>query len=215
MHEKFETPYEGYDVLAKWDSPSWDDTTREVVRKRLHEVPERQFLEPDEWKTLEAVCARLIPQPDRTEDPVPIVPFIDQKLKKNQGSGYRYENMPALRTAWRLGIAGIEKESHQRYHKPFPDLTGQQQDEILRAIQNEEVEGDLWEELPPKRFFTDTLLKTAVGIYYAHPAAWSETGFGGPASPRGYVRREMGKHDAWEGEEKWNQVTHESEGEKG
>jgi hypothetical protein len=208
MHEKFETPYEGYDVLEKWDSPSWNDITRQVVWKRLREVPKRQFLEQDEWNTLEAVCARLIPQPDRSDSPVPIVPFIDQKLENNQGPGYRYENMPALRTAWRLGIAGIEKESHQRYHKPFTGLEGEQQDAILRAIQNEEVEGDLWEELPPKRFFTDTLLKTVVGVYYAHPAAWSETGFGGPASPRGYVRREMGKHDAWEADEEWNPVTH-------
>jgi hypothetical protein len=209
MPERFETPYAGYDVLEKWDSPSWNDITREVVRKRLEEVPEREFLEPDEWRTLEAVCARLIPQPDRGESPVPIVPFIDQKLKNNQGSGYRYENMPDLRAAWRLGIAGIEKEAHRRHHRRFAELQPEQQDELLRAIQNEEVQGDLWEELPPKRFFTETLLKTVVGIYYAHPAAWSETGFGGPASPRGYVRREMGKHDAWEAEEKWNPVPRE------
>jgi hypothetical protein len=206
MPERFETPYEGYDVLAKWDSPSWNDITRQVVWKRLREVPKRQFLEEDEWETLEAVCARLIPQPDRGDSPIPIVPFIDQKLKNHQGDGYRYENMPDLRTAWRLGIAGIEKEAHRRYDKPFVELEGEQQDQLLRAIQNEEVKGDLWQELPPKRFFTDTLLKTVVGIYYAHPAAWSETGFGGPASPRGYVRREMGKHDAWEAEEKWNPV---------
>lgn len=215
MPERFETPYRGYDVLAKWDSPSWNDVTREVVRKRLHEVPEREFLERDEWETLEAVCARLIPQPDRSDDPVPIVPFIDRKLKDNQGSGYRYENMPDLRTTWRLGIAGIEKEARRRHHRPFAELEPGQQDAILRAIQNEEVKGDLWENLPPKRFFTDTLLKTVVGTYYAHPAAWSETGFGGPASPRGYVRREISKHDAWEGEEAWSPVAQKSEGEQG
>ena len=28
-------PYPGSDVLAKHDSPSWDDTTREVVAARL------------------------------------------------------------------------------------------------------------------------------------------------------------------------------------
>jgi hypothetical protein len=205
--EPFRTPYEGYDVLQKRDSPSWDETTREVVRKRLDEVPERQFLEADEWETLEAICARLIPQPDRPGNPVPIVPFIDERLQKNQGDGYRYENMPDLRTSWRLGIAGIEKEAHQRFHRRFTALGPEEQDEILRAIQNEEVEGDLWEELPPKRFFTDTLLKTVVGIYYAHPAAWSEIGWGGPASPRGYVRRGLDEHDPWEADEEWNPVT--------
>ena len=49
----------------------------------------------------EAVCDRLIPQPDRPVDPVPIVPFIDEKLHKNQGNGYRYEDMPPMREAWR------------------------------------------------------------------------------------------------------------------
>lgn len=207
MPKPFVTPYDGYDVLAKWDSPSWNDVTREVVRKRLHEVPKREFLEQDEWDTLEAVCARLIPQPERGENPIPIVPFIDRKLKNDQGDGYRYENMPGLRTAWRLGIAGIEKEARGRHHTPFTALTSEHQDELLRAIQNDEVEGDLWDDLPPKRFFTEVLLKTAVGIYYAHPAAWSETGFGGPASPRGYVRREIGKRDSWEADEQWNPVT--------
>lgn len=206
MPESFRTPYEGYDVLQKRVSPSWDDTTREVVRKRLHEVPERRFLEADEWETLEAVCARLIPQPDRSAGPVPIVPFIDERLQNNEGDGYRYENMPDLRACWRLGIAGIEKEAHRRHHKRFTMLDSEVQDEILRAIQNGEVRGDPWEELPPKRFFTDTLLKTVVGIYYAHPAAWSEIGWGGPASPRGYVRRGLNEHDPWEADEAWNPV---------
>jgi hypothetical protein len=40
-----------------------------------------------------------------------------------------------------------------------------------------------------------------VGIYYAHPAAWSEIGFGGPASPRGYVRLGFDERDPWEAEE--------------
>ena len=206
MPEPFRTPYEGYDVLAKWDSPSWDEVTRQVVWKRLREVPRRQFLEQDEWDTLEAICHRLIPQPDRAA-PVPIVPFIDQKLQNNEGDGYRYENMPDLRTAWRRGIAGIEQEARQRHHTRFVELQPPQQDEILRAIQNEDVQGDIWDKLPPRRFFTNTLLKTVAGIYYAHPAAWSEIGWGGPASPRGYVRRGLNEHDPWEADEAWNPVT--------
>jgi hypothetical protein len=206
VSEPFRTPYEGYDVLAKWDTPSWDEITRQVVGKRLHQVPERRFLEPSEWETLEAICARLIPQPDRALS-VPIVPFIDEKLHNDEGDGYRYANMPDLRTAWRLGIAGIEKEAHQRHHTRFSELKPEQQDEILCATQNEKVEGKIWDKLPPKKFFTNTLLKTVAGIYYSHPAAWSEIGWGGPASPRGYVRRGLNEHDAWEAAEAWNPVT--------
>lgn len=207
MPERFRTPYEGYDVLEKWDTPSWDEVTRGVVRRRLFEVPGRNFLEPDEWATLEAVCARLLPQPDRSDHPVPIAPFIDEMLARKLGEGYRYEEMPELRSSWRLGIAGVEREAQLRGGRRFAELPSEEQDGILRAIQEGEVDGDPWDVLPPKRFFSDTLLRTVVGIYYAHPAAWSEIGWGGPASPRGYVRRGLNEHDPWDGDERWNPVT--------
>ena len=37
--------------------------------------------------------------------------------------------------------------------------------------------------------------------YYAHPTAWNEIGFGGPASPRGYVRLDKNRRDPWEAAE--------------
>jgi hypothetical protein len=202
MGEEFHTPFPGYDVLDKWETPSWNEQTREVVRKRLTEVPQRRFFHPEEWAILAAVCNRIIPQPDRPEDPAPIVPFIDEKLQENRGDGYRYADMPPMREAWRLGIEGIENESQRRFGTHFTELAPERQDEVLRAIQKGDVEGDPWDKLPPKRFFTSTLLNTVVGIYYLHPAAWSEIGYGGPASPRGYVRLGFNERDPWEAEEK-------------
>ena len=52
--------------------------------------------------------------------------------------------------------------------------------------------------MPARQFFKSVLLQEAVGVYYAHPAAWSEIGFGGPASPRGYVRMQANRRDPWE-----------------
>ena len=69
--------YQGYDVLAKWNSPSWNDATRKVVADRLDKVPRRRFFTEAEWELLNAICARLLPQPDR-EVPIPLVPWIDQ-----------------------------------------------------------------------------------------------------------------------------------------
>ena len=43
--------------------------------------------------------------------------------------------------------------------------------------------------------------EAAPGLYYSHPTAWSEMGFGGPASPRGYVRMELDRRDPWEAAE--------------
>jgi hypothetical protein len=198
----FRTPYAGYDVLAKWNSPSFDETTREVLRRRLAKVPPRRFLAAEEWLLLEAVCARLIPQPER-EPPIPIVPWIDAALHENRGEGFRFEDAPPMRQAWRQGLKGVAREAERRFGRPFESLTAEDQDTVLRAVQAGEVEPDAWEGLAPQRFFCDLLLKTAAGVYYAHPAAWSEIGFGGPASPRGYVRLGMDGLgiDPWDGRE--------------
>jgi hypothetical protein len=199
---EFSTPYDGYDVLAKRGTASWDEATREVVRRRLEEIPARRFFSESEWRTLEAVCARLIPQPDRPDSALPIVPWIDHKLEQDLRDGHRHESMPPPRRSWRLGLEGIERESDRRFGRPFPALSADEQDALLQSIQRGEVGSDLWEHLPAKRFFRDLLLKEIVAEYYAHPAAWSETGFGGPASPRGYVRLGIGQRDAWESEER-------------
>ncbi len=45
----FRSPYAEYDVLAKWDTPSWDDQTRQVLRERLTQLPERRFFTSAEW----------------------------------------------------------------------------------------------------------------------------------------------------------------------
>jgi hypothetical protein len=196
----FRTPYVDYDVRAKWDTPSWDDQTREVVRKRLTEIPARRFFTDTEWRTLEAVCGRLVPQPERS-NPIPIVPWIDEKLHLDVRDGSRYDDMPPLRDAWRLGLEGIDRESRRRFGTDFRSLPEADQDAVLTAIQTGDLDGEPWLRLPAQRFFTTVLLKEVVGEYYAHPDAWSEVGFGGPASPRGYVRLGENQRDPWEAQQ--------------
>ncbi len=177
------------------------DQTREVIRKRLTEIPARRFFSATEWQTLEAICAHLVPQPERS-NPIPIVPWIDEKLYHNWRDGFRYNDMPPLREAWRLGLEGIDQESRRRFGADFRSLSEADQDTVLKAIQAGDVDGAIWERIPARRFFTAVLLKEVVGEYYAHPAAWSEAGFGGPASPRGFVRLGPNQRDPWEGAER-------------
>ncbi|HWJ38724.1 MAG TPA: gluconate 2-dehydrogenase subunit 3 family protein [Sphingomicrobium sp.] len=198
---RFETPYLSYDVLDKWDSPSWNEQTREVVRQRLQQLPPRRFLSKEQWSLLEAIVGRLVPQPDRDE-PVPIVPWIDDMLHHNHSPGYRYADMPPMREAWRQGLDAIAAETFSRHGKSFEELPGDAQDELLRHIQHSGVESRHWAGLPPGGFFLHHLLKQTVGIYYSHPAAWSEIGFGGPASPRGYARLGLDERDPWEARER-------------
>jgi hypothetical protein len=196
----FETPYLTYDVLDKWDSPSWNDQTRAAVRKRLDELPPRRFLTQEQWSLLEAIADRLMPQPDR-EKPVPIVPWIDDMLHQNHNPGYRYADMPRMREAWRQGLEAIGAEARGRHGKRFEQLPPDQQDALLLDIQNNRVDSRYWRDLPAGGFFLHHLLKQVVGVYYSHPSAWSEIGYGGPASPRGYARLGLNERDSWEAEE--------------
>jgi hypothetical protein len=187
-------PYRGYDVLANWQSPSWNEQTRAVVAARLNQVPDRRWLSESEWSLLEAVVARLIPQPDRRAA-IPITPWIDDQLAEDRREGFRGEDMPVMRDAWRLGLAAIEAEAG---HGGFAGLSSGEQDALLARVQAGEVKAAAWARIPASKFFSDILLKTVAGIYYAHPSAWSEIGFGGPASPRGYVRMGFDERDPWE-----------------
>lgn len=192
--------YPGYDVLSKWDSPSFDDATRAALDKRLNAVPPRRFLTEAEWNLLEALNQRLLPQPERAQ-PIPITPWIDDMLHEDRREGFRHPDMPPPREAWRRGLAAIDAEARTRHGQPFAALAAAQQDDLLHAIAGGYANQELWDGVPAQRFFVHLLLKTSAGIYYAHPAAWSEVGFGGPASPRGYVRLGFDQRDPWEARE--------------
>jgi hypothetical protein len=193
------TTYPAYDALDKWDSPSFDTITRDVIRRRLEAVPERRFLTSEEFRTLQSLAARLTAQ-DQGMEPVPIAPWIDADLFEGRGTGFRHADFPTDREVWRIALAGIDAEAQQRYAEAFTDLSPDHQDAVLRAVQAGEVAADSFGTLPPPRVF-NAILSAVVGVYYAHPAAWSEIGFGGPASPRGYVRMDFNRRDPWEAAE--------------
>lgn len=195
---EFKPCFPSYNVLDKWNTPSWNHTTRHVVHERLHQIPQRRFFDPHAYETLAAICDRIIPQPDRPDTPIPIAPFVDGKMDKNSTDGTRYDDMPSMRDSWLLGLRGIDEESRYRFDAVFVDLPGKRQDDVLRRVQRGDVKGRAWQALPPQKFFTHRLLYDIVSVYYAHPAAWSEIGFGGPASPRGYLRLVANRIDPWE-----------------
>ena len=203
MSEAFRNPYPDYDVLEKRDTPSWNAQTRAVIDKRLNDVPDRRFFSEAQYATLEAVCDRVMPQPERGAGKVPIAPWIDARIFDNQGSGTRYEPLPPLQECWRRGLDAVDAEARHRFGRPFAALDPAEQDLVLHGINKGETESPAWgPRLPPQKFFRHELLRLIVEVYYAHPAAWSEIGFGGPASPRGYVRLQPNRRDNWEAAER-------------
>ena len=192
--------YPGYDVLVKWSGPSWNDKTREVIARRLSIAPEPRFFTPDEYATVLAIAERIIPQPvDRP--PVPIAALVDRKLHDEAMDGYRAPGMPRDGEAWRLGLRALDAEASAAHGKPFAALPEALQDRLLRCAQSGELKAPEWGALRPDVFFKKRMGRDIVLAYYAHPTAWSEIGWGGPASPRGYVRLDFDERDPWEAAE--------------
>ncbi len=200
MNEPRPDRYPGYDVLAKRDSPSWNDATRRAVDKRLSVPREPRFFGREEWLILQAVCDRIVPQPaDRP--PVPLAAYVDQKMFDRKHDGYRYDGLPEQGQAWKRGLAAFEEVARHTYDTGFAALSGERQDEILRRTQQGLLQADALEGMPTHSFFEHRVIQDIVAAYYAHPTAWNEIGFGGPASPRGYVRTALDRRDPWEASE--------------
>ncbi len=193
--------YPGFSTLSQ--QPFWDEATRTVVTKRIEQVPPIRFFTPDEARLLEAVAARILPQDDRDDaHTIPIVPTIDERLWSGRIDGYRFEGMPPDPDAHRLGLQAIEAIAQHLYGRGFTALEPLEQDRVLQTLHDNEPPAahDIWPHMPAKRFWM-LLVQDVIEVYYAHPYAWDEIGFGGPAYPRGYMRLENGQPEPWEVDE--------------
>ncbi|HEY8229061.1 MAG TPA: gluconate 2-dehydrogenase subunit 3 family protein [Rhodanobacteraceae bacterium] len=189
--------YPGYDVLAKRDTPSWNDATRRVIDARLATANEPHFFDAQEWETLNAICDRVVPQPTmRTK--VPIAALVDRKMAEDEGDGYRMASLPKMQQAWQRGLAALNATAQAQHGQRFHELTAAQEDELLTAMQQGKLAGPEWGGMPADAFFSERVAHDILAAYYSHPASWSEIGFGGPASPRGYVRMYFNRRDPWE-----------------
>jgi hypothetical protein len=194
--------YPGFHTLTQQNY--WDAATRELVRKRISDVPPIRFFTVEEAATMQAIVNRVLPQDDRSgETRVPILPFLDERLHLNRIEGYRYDDMPSDQQAYRLAVRAIDAMASEIYDKPFHFLFTMEQEILLQSLHDGEPQAakSLWQQMNLKRFWT-MLLSDCSAVYYAHPYAWDEIGFGGPAYPRGYMRLEGGEAEPWEVGEK-------------
>jgi Gluconate 2-dehydrogenase subunit 3 len=184
--------YPDFDVLEELGH--WDERTREVVMARIDSVPERRFFSDEEFATLTAFADLALAQ-DR--DPrVPVLAFVDQKLESGRGEGYRYEDMPSDPEAWRIVARGLDEAAGE----PFADAAAETRERILEDFAAGRLGGGAWTELNVKRAYA-LVMRDLLEAFYAHPWAWNEIGFGGPAYPRGYQALGVDRHEPWEGRE--------------
>lgn len=188
-----------YDVLAKRDTPSWNPQTRRAIEARIARAPRDDALSPERRATLALVIDRIVPQPEG-RPPTNALALVLDKIAADARDGYRHAALPPTRAAWEQGLDAIEAEARARFGRAFAGLDAGEADGVLRAIQCGETRAH-WP-FRPTVFWSWRLLPDIVSAYYSHPSAWSAMGFGGPASPRGYVRLDADRRDPWEAAER-------------
>ena len=190
--------YPEYDVLRQ--RAFWDEATRKTVLERIEKIPPVRFFTAEEIPLITAICDRIVPQDDRDEShTIPIVNFIDERLFENRLDGQRFESMPSDQEAYRLGLHAIEEIAQHIYHRPYVELAALDQEMVLKTIHDGDPPAghEIWRRMSVHRFWL-LLVGDVTGVYYAHPYAWNEIGFGGPAYPRGYMRLDNGEPEPWE-----------------
>lgn len=185
-----EPRFPGFDVRSQ--APAWDEVTRGVVLARLAPRGSLGFFDVSEEPTVRALVDRLLAQD--AEPRVPVAEMIDDRLLRGQGDGYRHHDMPEDREAWRRSITGLDRSARRRHGRPFWDLPASDQMALIEGIRL--GDGD-WCGMPASKVF-GLWLRYCCDAFYAHPLAWNEIGFGGPAYPRGYKNIGLDRREPWE-----------------
>jgi hypothetical protein len=191
--------YPDYDVLD--EASHWDDLTRKTVVGRVERVPRFRFFDPVERDTVKAFCDTLTAQDE--EPRIPVAAYIDEKLETGSLDGYQYFDMPDDRVAWRIIVRGLDEEARAAGAPSFGEAGLVTRVEICRRFSQAKLQGGAWQGLNVSRAWS-LALRHVCEAFYAHPWAWNEIGFGGPAYPRGYSRfgsphLDRAERESWEG----------------
>jgi len=193
--------YPDFDVLDL--AGHWDALTRQVVLDRVARVPELRFFDEAERATLDPLCDRLTGQ-DR-EPRIPVLNYVDEKLHSGVHDGYRYFDMPDDGETWRTVARGLDAEAQAQGEASFGSLGHPAQLELCDRFSRGELGSEPWRALNVARAF-GIVMRYVCEAFYAHPWAWNEIGFPGPAYPRGYSRfgsqhLRHGETESWEARE--------------
>lgn len=192
MPDEAGTParFPGFDVLDQ--SPTWDVVTAGLVLARLDPPPPLRFFDPQQARVAAALFDQLLDQ--RAEPRVPVVSMVDARLADGQTDGWRYEDMPEDREAFRMSLAGLDRDARERGSGGFADLPWAAQAELVDDVRAGQ---ERWHGLRTVHVWS-LWTRYACTAFYSHPWAWSEIGFGGPAYPRGYGNLGVDRRERWE-----------------
>lgn len=128
----------------------------QAARKTTNHNQALMFFTQAEFQTIEAAAERIFPEDDNGPGAIDLGVgyYIDHQLAGSYGFNARdymeppffhgekeqgYQGRLKRREIFRIGLREIQNYSHQEYEKRFSDLTEEQQDSVLQAFQEENV----------------------------------------------------------------------------
>jgi hypothetical protein len=184
--------FPGFDPLSQ--VRHWDPVTADAVLARVAPPAPVKFFTAAEEACARALLALLTGQEDG-DLAVPVLEMVDARLAAGETDGWRYADMPEDGQAWRDTLAYLDGDAYQRYGTPFADASQEDQNGLVQAVQD--LKSGDWHGLPADHVWS-LWTRYACTAMYAHPAAWAEIGFPGPAYPRGYKNTGVDKLEPFE-----------------
>jgi hypothetical protein len=182
--------FPGLDVAGQ--AEHWDQATRDLVLGRL-EPPSETFFDENQKTCARALLNLLTGQQDDPE--IPVFEMVESRLAAGETDGWRYGDMPEDGQAWRDTLGYLDDDSHTRCGLPFAEAPEKDQLELIQAVQDRQ--SDDWHGLNASHVWS-LWTRYACTALYAHPHAWNEIGFSGPAYPRGYKNAGVDKLEPFE-----------------
>ena len=182
--------FPGFDVTEQ--AGHWDPVTRDLVLGRL-EPPHETFFDGQERVIARSLLNLLTGQQDQPE--IPVFEMVDARLAAGETDGWRYGDMPEDGQAWRDTLGYLDEDSRDGCGLPFAEAPEKDQLELIQAVQDRQ--SDDWHGLNAARVWS-LWTRYACTALYAHPSAWNEIGFSGPAYPRGYKNAGVDKLEPFE-----------------
>jgi Gluconate 2-dehydrogenase subunit 3 len=200
--------FPGFDVFT--EQPRWDPATAAALTARLAPPPGLRFFSPAEEAIATALLDLLLGQQDpdphtvlgaqhadqqRARPRVPVTAMIDARLAEAETDGWRYADMPEDGQAWRDTLGFLDADAQAKHGRGFAGCPAADQGALIQVVQDT-GSGD-WHGFPASRVWS-LWTRYACTAFYAHPWAWNEIGFPGPAYPRGYKNLGVGKREPFE-----------------
>lgn len=130
----------------------------------------RAVFDEAQWKTVEAISGRIVPtdhEPGAIE--ANAVNFIDKALAHEDAK---------MKAVYDRGLVGLDLVTKRRFEKPFVELTPEQQDDVLTALESGKADGWPAGDVAAAVFFATVRMHAIVG-FLADPKYGGNRGYAG------------------------------------